>query len=332
MSITMRAVDEPVRSRVDYWRQVVGNSVAPLEVRSGGEFGVGDELRVGEVGRLRVAALSAPGAQTARRTPALIRRSDPDLCKIDVVVRGCGVVEQDGCESRLGPGAFAFVDLSRPARWAMRDVEAVSVIFPRALLPVPADGAARLTGVAIPGDRGAAALFFELATGMARHLDDFAGAGGVRAGTAVLDLLSVALTDRLDDEVALPADNRRRVLRHRVYAYIEERLADPTLSPSTIAAAHHISVRYLHKLFEMEENTVAGWIRRRRLDRCRRDLLNPRLRDHPVSAIGLRAGFADPAHFTRAFRAAFGAPPAEYRATALLSGTDAGAGLRRQSA
>jgi AraC-like DNA-binding protein len=317
MSITMRAVDEPVRSRVDYWRQVVGDSVAPIDVRPAGELGAGDEVRVGEVGRLRVVSMSAPGAHTARRTPALIRRSDPDLCKIDVVVRGTGVVEQDGRESRLGPGDFTFVDLSRPARWAMEDVDAVAVLFPRALLPVPTDQAARLTGVAITGDRGAAALVSELTRGMARHLDDFTGAGGVRAGTAVLDLLSVALADRAADEVALPAESRRRALLHRIYAFIEKRLVDPTVSPATIAAAHHISVRYLHKLFELEQNTVAGWVRQRRLDKCRRDLLDPRLQDHPVSAIGLRAGFTDPAHFTRAFRAAYGAPPAEYRATAL---------------
>jgi AraC-like DNA-binding protein len=190
------------------------------------------------------------------------------------------------------------------------------VLFPRALLPVPTDETARLTGVAIAGDRGAAALVSELTRGMARHLDDFAGAGGVRAGIAVLDLLSVALADRLGGEVALPAENRQRALLHRIYAFIENRLADPTMSPSTIAAAHHISVRYLHKLFEMEQHTVTGWVRQRRLGQCRRDLLDPTLRDHPVSAIGLRAGFSDPAHFTRAFRAAYGAPPAEYRVTA----------------
>jgi AraC-like DNA-binding protein len=316
MSITMRAVDEPVRSRMDYWRQVVGDSIAPLDVRPSDDLGAGDELRVGEVGPLRVVSLSAPGAHAARRTPALIRRSDPDLCKIDVVVGGFGVVEQDGRESRLGPGDFTFVDLSRPARWAMEDTDAIAVLFPRALLPVPTDETARLTGVAIAGDRGAAALVSELTRGMARHLDDFAGAGGVRAGTAVLDLLSVALADRLGGEVALPAENRQRALLHRIYAFIENRLADPTMSPSTIAAAHHISVRYLHKLFEMEQHTVTGWVRQRRLGQCRRDLLDPALRDHPVSAIGLRAGFPDPAHFTRAFRAVYGAPPAEYRVAA----------------
>ena len=91
------------------------------------------------------------------------------------------------------------------------------------------------------------------------------------------------------------------------------RLADPGLSPDMVATAHHVSPRYLYKLFEGEETGVAGWIRERRLERCRRDLLDPALSELPVSAIAFRWGFADAAHFTRVFRTAYGHPPGEYR-------------------
>jgi AraC-like DNA-binding protein len=99
----------------------------------------------------------------------------------------------------------------------------------------------------------------------------------------------------------------------RVHAFIEARLGDPALSPSTIAAAHYISVRSLHNLFEAQPHSVAGWIRQRRLERCRRDLLDPALRVRPVSAIAARWGLTDPANFTRIFRAAYGVPPGKYR-------------------
>jgi AraC-like DNA-binding protein len=82
-----------------------------------------------------------------------------------------------------------------------------------------------------------------------------------------------------------------------------------------IAAAHHVSVRYLHKLFETEQSGVAAWIRQRRLERCRRDLLDPALRTQPVSAIAARWGLTEPAHFSRLFRAAYGMPLVEYRLT-----------------
>lgn len=58
---------------------------------------------------------------------------------------------------------------------------------------------------------------------------------------------------------------------------------------------------------------MARWIRERRLERCRRDLLDPLHREVPVSAIGARWGLADPAHFSRLFRAEYGRSPTQYR-------------------
>jgi len=71
--------------------------------------------------------------------------------------------------------------------------------------------------------------------------------------------------------------------------------------------------RSLYSVFEREQATVAGWIRHRRLERCRRDLLDPAQHDVPVSAVAARWGLANPAHFSRAFRAAYGLAPVEYR-------------------
>ena len=50
-------------------------------------------------------------------------------------------------------------------------------------------------------------------------------------------------------------------------------------------------------------------------EQTRQDLLDPALGDRPVSAVGARWGFPDAAAFSRAFRAAYGLPPGEYRAT-----------------
>ncbi|MET8142711.1 helix-turn-helix transcriptional regulator [Sphaerisporangium sp. NPDC005288] len=80
-----------------------------------------------------------------------------------------------------------------------------------------------------------------------------------------------------------------------------------------IAAAHHISLRYLNKLFHAEGRTVAGWIRERRLEQCRRDLAEPLLAGYPINAIAARWGFTSPAHFSQAFRSAYGLSPRDFR-------------------
>jgi AraC-like DNA-binding protein len=312
MSIVFRAEDVPARSRVDYWRHVAGETIVPLDLRIPGAPDFRSRVRTGDVGAVRVTEVMAPTAELWR-TAKLIRRSDPGLYKIDVVAGGHMAVDQDRRQACLGPGDFTLVDLSRPGHWANSPVRLVSVLFPRALLPLRQDEVARLTAVRIPGDQGTAALVSSLTCQLPRHLDDHGAADGARLGTAVLDMLAVALAARLDRESELPDGNRQRTLLLHIHAYIEQRLADPDLSPGMIAAAHYISVRYLHRLFETQQTSVASWIRRRRLDRCRRDLLDPALQARPLSATAARWGFASAVQFSRAFRAAYGVPPGEYR-------------------
>jgi AraC-like DNA-binding protein len=197
--------------------------------------------------------------------------------------------------------------------------------FPRATLPLPRDEMARVTGMPLSGRTGSGALVSSLLQRLAGELDAFTPSEAVQVSTAALDLVAAALATRLDARSALPPDVERRALMQRIYAFVDAHLTDLELSPSTVAAAHHVSVRQLHKLFESEECTVAGWIRRRRLDRCRRDLSDPALRHRPVGAIAARWGFADAAHFNRLFRALHGSPPGEYR-LARLGGAGCTAG------
>jgi AraC-like DNA-binding protein len=308
MTVVHRADDLPVAARADYWRHVIGETIVPVD-----PFGDPDQIRAGGVGAVQVGEVSASTPGGARRTPIHIRRSDPGLYKIDVLAQGDGVIEQNGREAALQPGDFTLVDLSRPALWRMAPARIVALTFPAEMLPLRRDDVARLTAVRIRGDRGTGALISSLARQLIDQLDHCGGPDGPRLGTAVLDLLTAGLAARLDRVREMQPQSRQRALLLRVQAFIEERLFDPGLTPGSVAAAHHISLRYLHKLFEPAQTTVADWIRRRRLERCRRDLLDPALRDEPVSAIGMRWGLTDAAHFSRLFRAAYGVPPAEYR-------------------
>jgi AraC-like DNA-binding protein len=109
-----------------------------------------------------------------------------------------------------------------------------------------------------------------------------------------------------------------------VQSFIEANLGDPELDPERIARSTFISTRYLHKLFEAEGTSVCRWIRGSRLERCRRDLLDPALADETILAIASRWGLPGPEHFSRLFRSAYGCCPSELRREAKAS--------RRQSA
>jgi AraC-like DNA-binding protein len=164
------------------------------------------------------------------------------------------------------------------------------------------------------------ALVSTLARQLTRGLDDWATPDRPRLGGALLDLVTATLAARLNREEQLTPETRQRALLIRIQTYIEQQLADPGLSPDTIAAAHYISPRYLYRLFETQQTTVAAWIRQRRLEHCRRELLQPASADKPVSAIAARWGFSNAAHFSRVLRTQYGIAPTQYRRAATGSG------------
>jgi AraC-like DNA-binding protein len=146
-----------------------------------------------------------------------------------------------------------------------------------------------------------------------------------RLGGVVTDLVAAAFAEPSGQRTAGPGESAQ-VLRLQVRDFILRHLGAESLSPATIAAAHNISVRYLHKLFQDEGLTVADWIRRHRLERCRRELADPLQYDRPIHAIATRWGFPNAAHFSRAFRAAYGVPPREFREQALTAARPCAAG------
>jgi AraC-like DNA-binding protein len=148
---------------------------------------------------------------------------------------------------------------------------------------------------------------------LVRHLDAWESPRDARISAAFLDLLALATTTRFGRADSVPAESRRQAAIIRIHEFVEHHLTDADLRPDAIAAALHISVRTLHKLYEAEGETVAGSIRRRRLELSRQDLLDPGRPDRPVSAVGGRWGFPDATAFSRAFRSTYGLPPGEYR-------------------
>jgi AraC-like DNA-binding protein len=278
-------------------------------------------MRTGRLGAVRIGELSASKPGGADRKRQHIRLMDADICKVDVVTQGEILVEQLGRQAHLKAGDYALVDLSHTAHWRnTRASRLLSIAFPRRLLPFHADDVMSLFAVPFRADDAPGALFSSTARQLARDFGNFDPVSGVRIGTATLDLLTVALAGRLDRGAELPPDVPQHALILRICAFIEDQLADPDLKPETVARAHHVSLRYLYKLFEGEQVSVTGLIRQRRLDHCRRDLLDPALRHVPVSAIAARWGLLNAAHFARAFRAAYGASPVEYRRLATAAG------------
>ncbi|WP_171166523.1 helix-turn-helix domain-containing protein [Streptomyces sp. I05A-00742] len=320
-----RSADVPPADRFDLWRKYIADSYVPLEIQAPGTEGFTATQRILELGAVRLWKVEH-SPMSMRRTPALIRRSDPELYHLSLPLRGTMRVAQHGRarhEDRYGERDLVLLDTSRPyameaAADLSRDrISGTGLFVPRGLLPLPAARVERLLNRRLPGNEGIGELLIQFLTQVWDRAGACRPADGPRLGTVAVDLLSAVLAHMLDSHDPCTPESRRRTLVLHVKAHIRRHLADPALTPATIAEAHHISLSYLHRLFETEEATVAAWIRRRRLEHARHDLADPAQRTVPVHAVATRWGFSRAADFSRAFRAAYGLPPRDYRATAL---------------
>lgn len=271
----------------------------------------GDDFRADivtrDLGPLRLAELVTPEGECFRDARSA-RATDSELWQIELVTQGRVRAQQGRNTAVLGPTDLVLIDPVRPVRFASTASTHVTMLVPRRTLRLGPDDAARLAGVRIRGDQGPGALVSSLARDMVRSLDGFRADEADRSAAAVIELIAVALSAQLGHSRRPVADE---TLRTRIVGFIKARLSDRDLTPAKVAAAHHMSVRRLHKLFEDQPLTVAALIRRQRLERCHADLAGT---NRTVAAVAAGWGFTDPAHFSRLFKATYG-----YNAAALMS-------------
>jgi AraC-like DNA-binding protein len=265
-------------------------------------------LTVGALGSLQLQEVTG-GSADVHRTRLTIRMSDPSLIKVGVQIRGNGLLVQHDREAALTPGDFVIYETSQPYAWRFENhFTTFFLMIPRDRLRLPSK-VETFAAVPIRAGDGMGSLVSPLLCNLRPGLSKAALSVPPLFEDAVLDLISATLSGYTTQVSTAPGV----AILHSAKAFIEAHLADPRLDTSMVAAAHHISVRYLQMLFKAERLTVSGWIRRCRLERCRRDLHDHRLARESIGTICARHGLVDHAYFSRIFREAYGMSPREFR-------------------
>lgn len=306
----------------DYWADAVTSTFVPLECRTQQPGTFRGDLDNRCLGDFQFTLVSA-GAHRVARTRRMIALNDPGLMKVCLQVRGSGRINQDGRDAEILPGDITMYDTSRPYVLSFdhnrEGFETLVFMFPQATMGLPIDAMLRLTATRVNGTEGIGALVSPFFRGIAEAiaLDRLTFNG--RLALNAVSLLETVYRERLDHPPGDPARTgaTRLVM---IQTWLDRRLADPNLSPELIARAHHISVRYLHRLFASDGISVSRWVKERRLAGCRRELADPALVRLSVGAIAARWGMHDPAAFSRSFRAAYAVSPREYRLRTLGMG------------
>lgn len=297
--------------RLDVWRDLIRDNFVALDIDADRNGCFAGSVRTGGVGHLRVASVES-GSQGCRRTPGLARRDSEVYLQVGLLARGAAAVTQDGREAVLAPGDFAVYETDRPFLWNLRgEWELLVFTWPRATVAVDDSTSQLLTARALSGVDGVGALVGRMLRDLVMSPPELSAAGGVQLADEVAQLVLTVAGEHLSPTAPHRAADD---LLGRIDAYIIEHLADPDLGPTSVAAAHFISTRHLHRLFAHRGATVAQQIQRLRLERCRRELIDPAAEHRSITEVSRRWGFPDLATFSRAFRAAYRMPPSDWRA------------------
>ncbi|NEA45683.1 AraC family transcriptional regulator [Streptomyces sp. SID10815] len=321
----MRAADG-----FEAWRHAVRESRA-CEVSTDREDvfrGSMRRLRLGPVTLLR----SSFSGLRITSTAATARRADPEVYHVTLLLKGSFALTRGAEPTQVfTPGHLHVVDDSSPFDLRAfasgtvppsdQRVDAIGLDFPVSLLPWSPDQLRAVQGRGFTGGEGVAGVLAEHLLSLDRRGPELGAVAAPHVGTAVVDLVAGWLAQELAAEGALSQEARLGALAASIRGFIQRNLHDPQLSPSMVAAAHHISLSYLHRVFgqQSQGETVAAWIRGQRLEKARRDLSDPTLRALPVHAVAARWGIPRASDFSRSFRAAYGLSPLEYRMRELLN-------------
>ncbi|GIK25080.1 MAG: transcriptional regulator [Betaproteobacteria bacterium] len=293
---------------IERWQEGIHDNFLPLEFTARRTEDFLATLSARQLGAAHLACVSAD-AHRVVRTRVLADRSERGYFKLFWQISGGSRIEQADRSGELKPGSWSFYDTARPYEIEISDASRFAVmLMPQELCPSWNAPAAERTGLAF---RSSGASRVALASVMTA-LRDTEAYDPLAADTVVASisaLMLTALKSEADGERQPGLQARLSQAQH----FIISRIDNPELTPDDVATALQVSRRTLYAWFAQTGQSPCAFIQQTRLDRCRLALIDPAARGHTITRIAFDNGFSDMAHFSRLFKATYGAGPREYR-------------------
>lgn len=217
-------------------------------------------------------------------------------------------------EARLGSGEILYgatggdrVALDLRSDFLLLTLEIPHALFYKRLLNPLSIRAGTLSG-----QSGVSRLLANLLVGVTQELGSLDAAAFHPVELALTELLIHALSEQAAiNTFRIPghAEHFREICR-----CIESHLGDPDLDLTMVAEQCRASARYVQKIFNEAGLSFSQYLRRRRLEMCKRDMSSQLNGSLSISEICMRWGFSNLAYFSRSFTAEYGIGPRAYRA------------------
>jgi AraC-like DNA-binding protein len=300
----------PHAERRDAWQAILARKLLALEVEPLSEtpFSVHASLRLLHGLRFGTGIFSA---SINRRTKKTVEGDNDDFA-IVINLEDTMTAEQRGRHIMLNPGSAYLLACSEEGVYAKRARGRVMLArFPHKaiapLAPLLYDKVARAIPSTTESLRLLSTYFRVLEDNQALATADLRGL----VVRHVYDLIALVLNPSRD-QAAASAGGVQAARLNAIKTYVTDNLARHSLSVADAAAAQHLSLRQVQRLFESEGMTFSEFLQVERLKHVKDELTDPQSR-RSISEIAYDAGFGDVSHFNRAFRRRYGASPSEVR-------------------
>lgn len=229
-----------------------------------------------------------------------------------ILLSGNYQLEQHGREAFLRPGDMAIYDATQPHRiYCPHHFSKLIVSIPRKILRERIAGVEHCTALPISGKEGVGTVVSRFICATANQVDLINTDDFSALSEHFLDLLTLGLTSVRPHNYYL--SRSRSVSLRVVKSFIDQHLSNAGMDATMVATGVRLSPRYINELFSDEESSLMRYVWNKRLENCRKDMLNPACKHYRISDIAFRWGFNNLSHFSRAFKLKFGMSPREMK-------------------
>lgn len=271
------------------------------------------KLARASLGSIRILQYCAPGLTRTSRTARHIQQDSNQLYLIWFLTRGELQITQGGKTARAYPGQFIISESASPFNIVGNGDgdephESFQVLVPRHAMVGILPQISQCCNVPVDVRSGPSMIAYQIFSSLFDNAEGLPVLNAEELATQALKSIALSIGEA-------NLRGRDQIISDEIQAYVQSHISDPHLNAAKVAQSCRISLRSLYRRFNAGE-TFHQFVLKTRLEKARELIESATTGELLISEIAHMTGFANAAHFSRAFRSRFDLSPRDLRRSA----------------